>query len=207
MVAMHMSWRMATCVWFDSCPVHFLSTSSDPFAPGCTTKRWVSGERNDYPTSPIQKEYQEMMRGVDVVDQCRVEYTTQIMSHKWWHRLFFFVLDSSLGNAYVLYKEYCMGRHGRGQPKRPISQADFHYQVASWLTSGTFQLGRTRRSFNISDHGVHESRSAGLQRRQCWVCGRKQNRFCLGCAGAFLCQGTCFCLVHTDTKVAAKLWL
>ena len=95
-VAMHMLQQMAACVWFDSCPVHFLSTSSDPFAPGCTTKRWVSGKHNDYPTSPIQKEYQEMMRGVDVVDQCRVEYTTQIMSHKWWHRLFFFVLDSML---------------------------------------------------------------------------------------------------------------
>ena len=105
-VAMHKSRRMAACVWFDSFPVFLLSTSSDPLCNGSTTMRWVNGRHEEFPTSPIQKEYQEMMRGMDVVDQCRVGYTAQIMSHKWWHRLFFFILDSSFGNAYVLYKAH-----------------------------------------------------------------------------------------------------
>jgi len=205
--AMHMLRRMAACVWFDGCPVFLLSTSSDSIRAGCKTLRWVSGRHDEFPTSPIQKEYQEMMRGVDVVDQCRVEYSVQIMSHKWWHRLLFFIVNSSLGNSYVLYKADWAARHVKGRPKRQKSRADFHYAIASWLTAPAFQLGRTGGSFNISNHGLHECRSARTQRRKCRLCGRKQNRFCPGCNGAFLCQRICYRLVHTNARCASKIWL
>ena len=109
-VAMHMSRQMSACVWFDGCPVYLLSTSCNPMGRDCTCRRWVGRIQSLYPTSPMLLEYQEMMWGVDIVDQCRVEYTAQIMSHKWWHRLLFFILDTSLGNAYVLYKAYMQSK-------------------------------------------------------------------------------------------------
>ena len=104
-------------------------------------------------------------------------------SHKWWHRLLFFILDTSLGNAYILYKAHWMGRLDKGRDKvRPMSRADFHYEIASWLSSLAFEFGRTRGRFNMY------SMRASLQRKKCQVCGRRQNHFYPGCDGAFLCQ-------------------
>lgn len=142
-----------------------------------------------------------------MVDQCHVQYMAQIMSHKWWHRLFFFILDTSLGNAYILYKAHCRERHVRARPQRPMSRSDFHYEVASWLIAPAFEIGRTGGSFNESNCGIHECRSAGMQQRKCRLCGRRQNRFCPGCRGYFLCQRPCFHLVHTNAKCAAKIWV
>jgi hypothetical protein len=45
------------------------------------------------------------MRGVDVVDQQRGYYTVALESNKWWHRGLTFVVDGSLQNAYIIYKE------------------------------------------------------------------------------------------------------
>jgi hypothetical protein len=39
------------------------------------------------------------------VDQCRGYYTCALESHKWWHRILMFVVDSSTYNSFVLYKE------------------------------------------------------------------------------------------------------
>lgn len=127
----HMLHHMTTCVWFDGCSVHFHSTSFDLVALGCTMIRWVSGRANAYLTSSVQKEYLELTRGVDVLDQCHVEYTAQIMSYKYWHMLLFFILDTSLGNAYVLYKTHYMKRYDKGHPQCPMSIFDFYYKVAS----------------------------------------------------------------------------
>ena len=206
-VAMHCSRQMAACVWFDGCPVYLLSTSSDPMASECMCLRWVGGERLSYPTSPMQIEYQDMMQGVDIVDQCRVEYTAQILSHKWWHRLFFFILDTSLGNGYVLYKAHWSSRRSKGRGRKPISRAEFHYAIVECLTTPTFRVGRTRGQFNLKDHGIHESVSAGVQRKKCKLCGCKQNHYCPGCASAFLCKGTCYHKVHTEAKCAAHIWM
>lgn len=72
---MHCSLQMSAVVWFDRIPVYLLSTSVDPIEEGSFYQRWTSGKgRNDYHTSPILLEYQEMMRGVDLVDQCCMEY-------------------------------------------------------------------------------------------------------------------------------------
>ena len=67
------------------------------------------------------------MRRVDLIDQTWNDYTAQLWSHKWWHKVLLFVTDSSLDNAYVLYKAYCLGR---GQ-KRVMSQIQFHYEIAN----------------------------------------------------------------------------
>lgn len=75
---MHRSRTMSAIVWFDRIPVYLLSISVDPLAEGTLCFRWTRREgRKEYYTSSILVEYQEMMHGVDLVDQCRMEYTTQ----------------------------------------------------------------------------------------------------------------------------------
>lgn len=80
------------------------------------------------------------MRDVNVVDQCQVEYIAQIMPHKCWHHLFF-ILDSLLGNSYVLYKAHWMGRHDKGCHKvQPMSRVAFYYKIVKRLSNPAFQL-------------------------------------------------------------------
>jgi hypothetical protein len=38
------------------------------------------------------------MRGVDVSDQLQASYSYQVRSHKWWHRIFYFLLDMTIVN-------------------------------------------------------------------------------------------------------------
>jgi hypothetical protein len=54
-------------------------------------------------TSPMHLEYTTHMKGVDVVDQLWASYNSQTWSHKWWHRIFYFLLDMTIVNLYILY--------------------------------------------------------------------------------------------------------
>lgn len=45
------------------------------------------------------------MGGVDVRNQNRSYYSTQIATKKWWHCVYFFYLDSYLANAFTIYKK------------------------------------------------------------------------------------------------------
>ena len=104
---MHRSKQMAVIVWQDAQPVFLISTTANPVAfKWLSYKRWVGSKQKEFYTSPILLEYQKHMRGVDLIDQHRVAYSSQLQTRKWWHRLFIFVLDSSIGNSYILYKTH-----------------------------------------------------------------------------------------------------
>jgi hypothetical protein len=59
------------------------------------------------------------MRGVDVQDAL-ASYTVQIATKRWWTHLYFFGLDSTLTNSFIIYKEVC-SRNG----VRPMEQKQF----------------------------------------------------------------------------------
>lgn len=48
---------------------------------------------------------QRTCRGLDVANQLRGSFSCQNRSHKWWHRLFFFLLGTTVVNAYIQYME------------------------------------------------------------------------------------------------------
>lgn len=54
--------------------------------------------------------YQKSMRGVDVADKLQGYYNIQQPTHKWWHRVLFFLLDMSLVNSFLLYEAYMRER-------------------------------------------------------------------------------------------------
>jgi hypothetical protein len=45
------------------------------------------------------------MGGVDLFDARKKTYSCSRKSKKWWLRLFSFLVDASVANAYILYKE------------------------------------------------------------------------------------------------------
>jgi len=69
---------MVATAWFDSKPFIFLSTNLNLVALGpVTCKHWVNGSDEDFDTNPQQLEYSQNMKGGDVVDNMRRDYTCQ----------------------------------------------------------------------------------------------------------------------------------
>jgi hypothetical protein len=119
-----LEWRMhedrgiSTVMWKDKRPVLLISSHSMlvgyPCVPVITILRRNGTERNNIITSSVHHGYTTHMRGVDVADQLHASYSCQTRSHKWWHRVFFFFLDTTIVNMYLLYLGHvCHSRHRR----------------------------------------------------------------------------------------------
>ena len=57
--------------------------------------------------SLVHLEYTTFMRGVDIADQLWASYSYQSCSHKWWHRVFHFLLDQTIVNMNIIYFGLC----------------------------------------------------------------------------------------------------
>ncbi|XP_045134450.1 piggyBac transposable element-derived protein 2-like [Portunus trituberculatus] len=63
------------------------------------------GKKAIVPCPQVVKDYNDNMGGVDKHDMLRQLYGTNRKSMKWWHRIFWGLLDMCIVNAYVVYKE------------------------------------------------------------------------------------------------------
>ena len=123
---MHVSRKIACVIWKNKKPVILLSTHAlsqvTPGLPEVTVPRRNGAVRENITTSPIHLEYTTHIRGVDVADQLRASYAIQDRTHKWWHRIFFFLLDMTFINMYVIYVEKCKSY---SPPKDPLTHLQF----------------------------------------------------------------------------------
>ena len=127
------------------------------------------------------------MRGVDVSDQLRGEYSCQVRSHKWWHRLFFFLLDTAKVNSWIIHKFFA---------KRDGQKALEHVQFTMDLANALMvEWGRRRgctSKFNRRPcvHGLVKID----KRRVCRECrSTKLTKFiCPQCRDMSLHMGACF---------------
>lgn len=91
--------------WMDRKPVHFLSNYADP-----TDIREANRKRKDGTSDKINcplmvVDYNKNMGYVDKLDMLKSIYEIDRKSKKWWHRIFWYLLDISLVNSYVLFKK------------------------------------------------------------------------------------------------------
>jgi hypothetical protein len=124
----HRDHFMSAAHWANCKGMAFLSTAANPYERGCEVGRNVGAERIILPCTPQQVLYSLYMRGVDVQDALRASYTVQIATKRWWTRLYFFGLDSTLTNSFILYREVC-ARNG----VRLMEQKQFRLHVAYGL--------------------------------------------------------------------------
>lgn len=151
---MHTSKHMSCMAFVDRKAVLLLSSVYAPIpAPTAswpTVPRRVNGIVTDLETSPVHKAYTEFMRGVDVADQLRGSYTCQTRSHKWWHKIFFYLQDTSLVNAFILYKV-------AAEELGKIPQLHLHFQLG--IADELSQLWALHKGsvsqFHLSAPGVH----------------------------------------------------
>jgi hypothetical protein len=142
---MHATNALVAIIWFDNKPISLLSIAYSTIDANNSIFicYWHNGGIKHIPCSPILIHYKEYMKGIDVHEKMKGYYSTQTKDHKWWHRVFFHLLDTSLLNAYIMYK-YAIKKAS----KRPILHYKLNYYVArhckGMLTYSNIGLGIKR---------------------------------------------------------------
>ncbi|XP_065182610.1 piggyBac transposable element-derived protein 3-like [Sycon ciliatum] len=95
-------------------------------------------------------DYNCFMDGVDVADQLRGYYSCSLKCMKWWHAIFYWIVDTAATNAYLLHKEGM-----KAQAASPMTHLEFMADLAESLLSTPH--GKERSS---SSSGAKRRRSA-----------------------------------------------
>lgn len=101
-------WRVkgnvAFLVWQDTKEVLLLSNAFHPKVGKTTILRTRKDGIKKKIDCPLAiKEYTKRMGGVDRFDQIKSTYAVGRKSKRWWLRIFYFLLDTSITNAFLLY--------------------------------------------------------------------------------------------------------
>jgi hypothetical protein len=105
---MHKERQVCCIVWKDKQVVVLLSTHAQPISEARVREfvwRKIGGKNKKVITGPMYLQYTRNMRGVGTADQLRGAYSSLTRSHKWWHRLFFFMLDTTVSNMWIIHSD------------------------------------------------------------------------------------------------------
>ena len=119
--------ELLAAVWVDKRAINFLSTIHPAEYPAgaepTVKRRRIDGSQEDVSCPPLLPDYQSYMRGVDWGDQLQTCYNVGRRSRKWWKRIFFYLLECSILNAYILDKFVRPAEHAAaGRQKRDMLQ-------------------------------------------------------------------------------------
>lgn len=102
-------WRVnknvAFFMWMDTKPVSILSTAYHHKSKAKCKRTQKDGTKKEFPCPLGVLEYTKSMGGVDRFDQKRGTYPVARRSRRWWMRLFYFLIDAAITNAYILYAQ------------------------------------------------------------------------------------------------------
>ncbi|XP_026328038.1 piggyBac transposable element-derived protein 4-like [Hyposmocoma kahamanoa] len=190
--------------WMDSKDVFVATTAFHPKKVQIIQRKQKDGSKKAmFCPLPIV-EYTKNMGGVDRFDHFRSSYSIGRKSKKNWFRLFWFLLEAALINAYILYSQ--------GHVKRNNSHREFRLRVARGLVnnfssrkaSSTILKNKKGGVYGINDEvrlanvGVHMP-TAGTKRR-CRFCSTRTNpkRSKIECnlCKVPLCIAPCFAKFH-----------
>ena len=194
--------------WRDRKHVYFVNNVTMPWEVTTVNRKQKDGTSVAYPCPLAVDLYNKYMGGVDMADAMRRLYSTSRKSkHKWYMRLFWFLLDTCIVNAYILQCESPNHRptHSIGKKRKQVfqTQLDFVLELAGELVTAhnsRKRIGRPtimpRNETRVTKHVPFEYDAP----RQCKVCSSKQSRkrTKYGCAecGVPLCITPCFGTFH-----------
>ena len=94
--------ELTFCVWQDTKAVCVLSNFHDPQAVGVVNRRLGLNVQRLVEVPKMLDDYQKNMKGVDIFNQMTGYYLLNHRSKKWWRRIFFYLMEMSVYNAYVI---------------------------------------------------------------------------------------------------------
>jgi hypothetical protein len=202
----HLFWQsgnLVATIWQDKKAVRLLSTCCAPEGTDSVKRRRRNQGTIELSCPPSLKLYTKHMGGVDRSDRMVRTYSVSRRSKKWWYRLFYYLVDTSIANSFILY------HNSDNHPK--ITELEFVKQLSLALI-GTFskkdkvqphpQRKRTKvRTPPRLTAGNHWPKNAKKQ-QQCQHCalpgkkGPRSRYICKACK-VHLCLDGCFELYHT----------
>ena len=192
----HVHRQMGVVSWQDKKLVTLLSTAAAPWEPNSKVLRRIPGLTGQLvvPSSPMHRQYVEYMRGVDVTDQLRGNYSSQLRCHKWWVKIFHLIVDQTMVNAYVTWVKQM---EDLGLPV--TTHLAFKIAVGKHLALEAIQARQRGHAHHErrprAPHPVHTLFRHKLKRR-CVICGRVQKWFCRSCGNKWMCPESCYQAHH-----------
>ena len=95
--------EVTASAWKDRKVVTVLSTNTQPTDNGAVLRKQQDGTRISVPCPRAIISYNEFMGGVDRGDQLRGYYGCRMKSRKFYKYIFYFLLDVTITNAFILY--------------------------------------------------------------------------------------------------------
>lgn len=107
-------WRMTDdgllCLkWKDKKPVYFLSNFHDPEEQVSINRRQKDGTMTVLTCPTLVSDYNQHMGFVDKADMLKKCYAIDRKSKKWYHRIIWHFLDTTIINAYILFNKRSSG--------------------------------------------------------------------------------------------------
>ena len=130
--------NIVVTVWKDKKLVSFISTQCDVRGDETVRRKQKDGTYIEVPTIPAVTLCNKYMGGVDRNDQMQQYYETSRRARKWWRYLFWFCLDVTIVNAYILMQIADKHPH--------LTQLEFRIELVNALI----------REFSSRQHNVHE---------------------------------------------------
>ena len=98
--------NIAVSLWQDNHPVAVISTNSDPTETTTVQRKVRDGTTSHVSCPQSIYLYNKFMGGVDHNDQLRQYYSLRLKGRKYYKYIWWFLLDVSVTNAYILCKHH-----------------------------------------------------------------------------------------------------
>ena len=195
---------MVEClVWKDNKIVSVINTISSPDSTTTVKRTSKDGTQAQIACPESIKLYNKYMGGVDLADARRKIYSCSRRSKKWWHRLFYYLLDVSVVNSFIVLNEspHCARRTQKAFILELAEQLMGHYNSRKRPSQS---IGEAFPAQSLHVHYPKKSPNC-LQCRVCSLEGsRKQSSvICASCnpeKDIHLCIDPCFRIWHTKNN-------
>ena len=195
--------QLLATLWKDKRPVSVLSTNSQPQMKA-KERRSVGGKKVVMIPDSVNT-YNGGMGGVDLADQHASYYKVGRPGYKWWRYICWWIFNTAMINAFILYKET-----NQPAPRQGYKHLDFRWSVLESLRRGLVVRRTTAVPLPLDDHPISQHASSRLEGRKaaCKVCLKAKRRqrsgrakeTVYGCARCrvHLCEGQCFVQFHQE---------
>lgn len=164
--------NLTACTWFDKRQVNLLSTVSNPLKIEKVSRRQKDGSLKDIDGPEIVVLYGKYMGGVDRSDQLRSLYSVSRKSLRWWRYVFWWLLDTSIVNGYILMRE--SPRHElftRNKVKKDRTLLSFRLALANQLIGKIQEVRMRKRSIEtVANPRVNHWPMKMATRSRCVYC-------------------------------------